>query len=379
MAKVFACGDVVNYRNTDGIVCSAELQKVIESADYAVCNFEAPIKGHGTPQPKSGPHHSQQGRTLEGLKKQGFDLVLLANNHMLDYGADGLVATWDAAKTAGLDTVGAGLSKSEAYEPLVKDIEGLKVGIINACEAQFGVLDYFEREDCAGYAWLNHAQVDKNIIKLKEQCDFVLLFAHAGLENFDIPQKEWRERYKHFCDLGVDVVVGAHPHVPQGWERYNSSLIFYSLGNFYFDGGRWADKESQSFAVMLDLKKGEVPQFTPIFHFTEKQKVTIAPDSKRVDITSLCEMLGSSYQQKHDEMTTTAFLGVKTNLVRALSPIPVGHSFKSTIKEILATLLGRRRGVSKELLSLHMLRNEAYYYVARHALELQARKKHTDE
>lgn len=376
--KIFACGDVVNYKNADGLVCSLEIENIVKDADYAVCNFEAPLQGFGTPQPKSGPHHSQEGRTLEGLKKQGFNLVLLANNHMLDYGEDGLVATMGAANIEGLDTIGAGLSKGEAYRPLIKDIEGLKVGIINACEAQFGVLDYFECEDCAGYAWLNHAQIDKVIIKLKQQCDFVLLFAHAGLENYDVPQKEWRERYKHFCDLGVDVVVGAHPHVPQGWEKHNNSLIFYSLGNFYFDGGRWADKESPSFAVLLDLKKGEAPEFTPIFHFTENQKVTIAPDSKRVDITSLCEMLGSSYQQKHDEMTKEAFVGVKSNLVRAFSPIPAGGNLKLTIKEILATLLGRRRGVNKDLLSLHMFRNEAYYYVARHALELQARKKDTN-
>src|SRR5690554_144937 len=373
MAKLFACGDVVNYRNSDGIVCSPELEKVIKSADYAVCNFEAPIKGYGLPLPKSGPHHCQEERTLAGLKSQGFDLVLFANNHILDYGAEGLIATQKAATKAGLDSLGAGLSKAEAYTPLIKEIEGLKVGIINACEAQFGVIDYASREDEAGYAWLNHAQIDKNIIELRKQCDFVLLFAHAGLENVDIPQKEWRVRYKHFCDLGVDVVIGAHPHVPQGWERHNDSLIFYSLGNFYFDGGRWAGKESISYAVLLDLNKGRAPEFSPVYHYTNQQKVTLAPEGKRVNLERLCELLDAGYEIRHDEMTMATFCRVKSALLTGLAPLPMGTSIKGTIKELLATLLGRRRNIRKDLLALHFLRNEAYYYVARNALELQAR------
>lgn len=379
MAKVFACGDVVNYFNSDGRVCSPEIQAIIESADYAVCNFEAPIKGYGLSQPKSGPHHAQEVNTLRGLKDQGFDLVLLANNHIFDFGVDGLLATKQEAIEVGLDTVGAGLSKDEAYAPLITEIDGLKIGIINACEAQFGVLDYYEREESAGYAWLNHAQIDKEIINLKKKCDFVLFFAHAGLENFNIPQKEWRERYKHLCDLGVDVVIGAHPHVPQGWERYHKSLIFYSLGNFYFDGGGWENKESCSFAIELDLKKGNSPNFKPIYHYTNNKKVTLAPEKKQIDLVRLCNLLGDEYCSKHNEMTLTAFESVQENILRSLSPIPIKKNLRATIKEIIATLLGRRRNINKNLLALHMLRNEAYYFVAKHALELKAEKKTINE
>src|SRR5690606_11612053 len=145
-------------------------------------------------------------------------------------------------------------------------------------------------------------------------------------------------------------------------------------GNFYFDGGRWADKENCSFAILLDLKNGSVPEFTPIYHYTRDQKVTVAPEQKRVDIRRLCELLGEEYAAKHDEMTLTAFRWVEGGLVRALSPVPVSNNFKSTVKELVATLLGRQRHVTKDLLALHLLRNEAYYYVARHALELRARK-----
>ncbi|MCG3741552.1 CapA family protein [Vibrio cincinnatiensis] len=375
MVKVFACGDIVNYKNHDGLVCSDELSRVVKSADYAVCNFEAPLKGFGMPQPKSGPHHTQHPQTLKGLKEQGFDLALLANNHMLDYGEEGLAKVIEIAQGLGLDTLGAGLDEDEAYRPLIKDINGMSIGIINACEAQFGVIDYFERGKAAGYAWINHANIDKLVIELKEKCDFVLVFSHAGLENYPIPQKEWRFRYKHLCDLGADAVIAAHPHVPQGYEKHNNSHIFYSLGNFYFDGGLWANSENTSYSIILYLEKNEPIQFELVYHYTTENKVHLAPEHKKVNVDNLCNLLNEGYTEAHDEMTRKAYTSVKASFVRSLFSFPIGMSLKATTKEIVATLLGRRRHINKPLTLMHLLRNEAYYYVMRHALEIETKTK----
>jgi poly-gamma-glutamate capsule biosynthesis protein CapA/YwtB (metallophosphatase superfamily) len=105
--------------------------------------------------------------------------------------------------------------------------------MINACEANFGLIDGFNREEKAGYAWINDPRIDKTILRLRRECDILLVFSHAGLEHYWIPQKEWRARYRHFCDLGADVIIGSHPHVPQAYESHAGSLIFYSLGNFF--------------------------------------------------------------------------------------------------------------------------------------------------
>ena len=91
MATICVCGDVVNYRHPDGIFCSSDLGAVVSGADYSVVNCEAPVQGYGAPQPKSGPHHSQRVETIAGLKAQGFDL-LLANNHIMDFGDKARVA-----------------------------------------------------------------------------------------------------------------------------------------------------------------------------------------------------------------------------------------------------------------------------------------------
>jgi len=372
MAKIFACGDVVNYQNTDGLVCAPDIEAIVQAADYSICNFEAPVIGFGSPQPKCGPHLAQPVSTVNGLKQQGFDLLLLANNHMLDYGKDGLVATLSSASSAGVEALGAGVDENSAYAPLIKKIGDITLGIINGCEAQFGVIDHFSRDEKAGYAWINHTKIDTTIIALKKECDFIIVCAHAGLENYSIPQKEWRIRYRHLCDLGADVVIGSHPHVPQGYERHNASLIFYSLGNFYFDYGYATNYQNHSYAILLNLVKGKEPCFEAVHHVTENNKVMLS--DMEVDLQQLCEGLSGGYEKAHDAMCLHAYENiVRRKLITSASKLPFDGTVKGTMKEIAATFLGRRKNLNKPLTQLHFMRNEAYYYAAKHALELKAR------
>jgi len=372
MATLFVCGDVLNYGNHDGKVCEENLAKIIRSADYSVCNFEAPITGFGTPQPKVGPHHSQCEQTINGLKEQGFDLLLLANNHIMDFGKDALEATLERAGKSGLDVIGAGLDRESAYSPLVKEIDGVKIGMINAGEAQFGVLDFEDRPTDAGYAWVNHPVIDKNILKLRKECDFVVVFSHAGLEHYRIPQKEWRMRYRLFCDLGADIVIGSHPHVPQGYEEYNNSIIFYSLGNFYFDSKNFRDKEDNSFSVKLNFIKGKPLDFELVFHYKKTGKINLAPIEKQVDVTNLCRQLSKGYIEAHDQMSLEIYEKLYfKNFFSALNPVA---SIKRWFRTVIASMISRKKMVGKSLLLLHLFRNEAYYYAARHALELLAKE-----
>lgn len=357
--------------------CSKELTKVISDVDYAICNFEAPIGEFGEAQPKAGIHHFQKKFTIEGLKKQGFNLLCLANNHIMDFGISGLTATINEAKRLGLDIIGAGENSDNAYKPLIKVINQVKIGFINACEAQFGVIDSYSDKSQPGYAWINSTLIDKQIIKLKKDCDFVILLCHAGLEHYPIPQKEWRLRYKHFCDLGTDVVIGSHPHVPQGYEVYNDSLIFYSLGNFYFDSVNYQNKEDQSYSVVLSLEKNQRIKWELIHHHKHDGYVQISSPEKHIDINLLNECLGDDFEKLWAEMSLKAYNEIVRNeLIYSLLPFPYDGNLKSSLRKILYTILGKRKKIDKDLLTQHLLRNEAYYYAARHALELKAKQKY---
>jgi hypothetical protein len=341
-----------------------------------VCNFEAPIEGFGAPIPKSGPHLNQRRETIAGLRQQGFDLLLLANNHMMDYGVGGLKATLDEIEQNGLDHAGAGMNFSEAYKPFIKEINGYRFGIVNACEAQFGVLDYSSHSEDAGYAWINHSLIDKTILNLKKSCDFVIVFPHAGLENYSVPQREWRYRYRHLCDLGADVVIGSHPHVPQGYEEYESSLIFYSLGNFYFDRLYHADEKEPSYSVILEFGGRGRLAFEPVFHHKQNGQVVLSSDEQRIDIAKLNSQLSEGYVRLLEEMSVAAYDNdIKRWLLLSLSAVPYYGHWAESFRTIVSTLLGRRDNLNKNLLHLHLLRYESYYYAAKQALEVKSRSR----
>lgn len=374
MSSIFIAGDVVNHHQKDGRVIDDELGKVVSEADYSVCNFEAPISGYGAPIPKSGPHISQIPETVNGLKEQGFDLLLLANNHIMDFGYEALEETIDRARLINIDVVGAGRDFESAYKPIIKDINGLKVGMINACEAQFGAIDYFRTRSAPGYAWINHHEVDQTIMRLKECCDYVMVFSHAGLENYSIPQKEWRLRYKVLCDAGADVVIGSHPHVPQGYESYKDSFIFYSLGNFYFDSGSYLYKNDSTYSVLLKLSHQESRvEFDLIYSCKAGGKTRLASDSEKIDIKNLNSLLEEGvYEAAHDEMSVKAYGRIIRDLEFSFSKGLGSNHFKKNLKNFFKRyVLRNRRYVDKDVLKLHLLRNEAYYYAARHALEVK--------
>ncbi|MFG6121497.1 CapA family protein [Thalassobacillus sp. B23F22_16] len=373
--KLFVCGDVVNYEKEDGIFCSKDLANIISTADYSICNFEAPIEGVGYKRQKVGKHHFQRKSTISGLKHQGFDLLCLANNHIMDFGEKALQVTIQEAKNQGLDTIGAGKNFSEAYKPIVKTFNNIKVGFVNACEAQFGVLDYSSHPGHSGYAWINHSTIDQQIMQLKMECDFIILLAHAGLEHYNIPQKEWRMRYKHLCELGVDVVIASHPHVPQGYEKFKNSLIFYSLGNFYFDSENFKMKQDNSFSVILDLQKGKEINFELVYHHKENGQLQLSPKDKQVDLYHLNQMLNVNYEQLCEEMSVNIFNNkIRKNLVYSLVPFTYNGELFSSAKLLIKKILGKQNN-NKELLALHLLKNETYFYAAKHALEIRAKGK----
>lgn len=73
-----------------------------------------------------------------------------------------------------------------------------------------------EDESRSGYVWINHPLVNKRVIDIKSKVDILIMIVHAGAEDVPLPLPEWRSRYKKLCDLGADVIIRHHPHVPQG-------------------------------------------------------------------------------------------------------------------------------------------------------------------
>jgi poly-gamma-glutamate synthesis protein (capsule biosynthesis protein) len=162
-------------------------------------------------------------------------LVTLANNHIMDFGATGLVKSIEKIVKNGWLYAGAGTSVLEAQRPAFFDWFGKRVALISRCETQFGIAS----KSKAGVAALD-SSIYKQIRLLKKESDLLIVSIHAAAEMIPWPSPRRQENWRSLIDEGVDVIHGHHAHVPQGWEEYNGGFIFYGLGNFCVDPNKWS-------------------------------------------------------------------------------------------------------------------------------------------
>ena len=204
---------------------------LIKKAGLSITNLESPILNDGNPILKTGPNMKSPVETLPVLKTAGFDLVTLANNHMMDYGEEGLFSTLKACKENDIKTVGAGKNLEEAKKPFICEINGIRLAIVNIAENEFGTT---QNHSPGGHP-LNPVQNFYTLQEAKAIADKVIVIVHGGHEHYELPSPRMKETYRFFADAGADAVVGHHTHCYSGYEVYNNVPIFYSTGNFLFD------------------------------------------------------------------------------------------------------------------------------------------------
>lgn len=372
--KLFACGDFINFDAKIDFIDDG-FRDIIKNSDIAICNFEAPIKVAGMrPIKKVGSHLCQDKNSIFCLKNAGFDFVSLANNHIYDYGQVALLETINELKNNKIDFVGGGLNFDEAYQPKIIEKNGVKIGLLAGCENEFGCL--YERQNRGGYAWILSEKIEDNVRLLKKNVDFVILLSHAGVENIDIPIKEWRNKYKRFCDIGVDVIIGHHPHVPQAYEKYKNSLIFYSLGNFYFSTDLLNDSsgDDDSYSVIFDFNKDlKVINFEIIYHRNIKKTVSlVSKHDVNFDLEKLNKLIGEDYENNSNieclRLFSEYYYGYYENAIDSLSK---KASFLRIIKFFIKKIFYNKKEINnKNLLLLHNIRIDSHRFVVQRALSL---------
>jgi hypothetical protein len=235
-------------RDIDDPLLTTTLQDRVASADCAVVNLEAPIRSPGTTAiPKSGPALANDPNAQPHLVSAGFDMATFANNHAMDYGWESLRETMADCEKAGLAVCGAGQNRHRALTPATFEVAETRVAVINVCEREFGVA----RDDCPGTAWSGHPDAVRRVRKAVDAYDTVVLITHGGVEYVPFPSPERRDRLHEFADAGADLIVAHHPHVPQGWEEYDGTPIFHSLGNFVFDSMN--DDRATSWGLVIEI------------------------------------------------------------------------------------------------------------------------------
>ena len=206
---------------------------LLQDADIAFGNLEGPLTDAGAPEgDKQYVFRSPPAKVVPALKRAGFDVLSLANNHTLDYGPQGLADTEAALRTHGIAAIGAGADGRAARAPVILDVRGKKLGFL----AYSLTLpeNFFATATRPGTAFGLEDHVRADVAALKSRVDFVLVSFHWGQEG-KTDLRDYQVRVgRAAIEAGAHAVIGHHPHILQGVEHYRGGVILYSLGNFVF-------------------------------------------------------------------------------------------------------------------------------------------------
>ena len=231
------------------------------NVDIMVANSEVVFSDRGEETKWKLFHMRSRPENISYLQQMGIDLLTLANNHVYDYGLEGLEDTLKTIDEAGIKRTGAGKNYQEASKPAVFNVNGLKIAFISGCSSEFPLQKPTARATenhegiMSGYFFGN--KLVREIKKAKENNDYVFVFMHWGIENTTLLTPWQRINARKFINAGADAVIGCHPHIVQGIEYYRGAPIFYSLGNFIFDQ---SDSKTR-LMVKLTIEEGKLSSF----------------------------------------------------------------------------------------------------------------------
>ncbi|MBT4638435.1 MAG: CapA family protein [Deltaproteobacteria bacterium] len=235
-AEIMITGDWAPIRTFAPLIAQnpeeiyGDLLPVLRQSDLRITNLECPLTNGENQVWKSGSMLKGLPTHISGLTAVPFEVVTTANNHVLDYGRDGFSETHRLLSDNGIQAVGSGQSGLEAEKPLILGVKGIQIGIVNFSEGE----DQTAAADGAGVFGWEVEKVQDIVQELRSKVDVVIVISHCGVEYIPFPPPYVEQAFQGIADAGADLVIGHHPHVPQGLQIYNGVPICYSLGNFVF-------------------------------------------------------------------------------------------------------------------------------------------------
>ena len=219
-----------------------ELERV--NPDFRIINLETTVTTSNSFWPRKGIHYRMNPRNVQCLMEAKIGCAVLANNHMLDFGYQGLTETLAALDATGIKTAGAGQNIAQAAEPAILSNHDQKRVLVYAYgHASSGVdVDSSADTDKPGVNLLRDfsdatlADIQRSIARLRKPCDVVIVSLHWG-SNWEYGVEDAHQRFAQqlIDQAGVDVVYGHSSHHVRGIERHHGKIIFYGCGDFIDD------------------------------------------------------------------------------------------------------------------------------------------------
>lgn len=326
---------------------SDEIKVLFASCDIVFANLESTLPGIETV--ITEPRIISSEKQMLSLKNAGINAVTLGNNHAFDCYEDGFYNVSNILDKMKIPWCGAGLNIQEASQPLIMQVNGIKMGFLCVVDKSSGP-SHFADESKMGVAPLDIETTCRNIKALKEKVDHVIVSPHWGMERFRIPSPEQIEQAHDFVDAGASMVVGHHPHVLQGMKIYKGAPIAYSLGNFlpnkiYWENGdffTWSRFERTSCILLCEINKKGVFGVKQIPVFDDGKKISIEKtgwgDACLNKVNSLLEQGVTRKEYEREAFRVNVIKPILSHLtwtgIKRIRPHHFGRLFKKIIKKI---------------------------------------------
>lgn len=208
-----------------------DLLGTLRSADLNIVNLESPLAGPGEFIAKSGAAFTGGPEHVAALTAGGFTVAVCANNHTFDRGEAGFFRTRDLLTARGVAAVGAGKDLAEARRELALTVGDTRIALFTISE---GEDMRGATETTPGVRPWEVERLSADIRAARSKYDVIMVSAHCGLENQPYPSFYVYEAFRQWAAAGADILIGHHPHVPQGVTSFSGVPAYFSLGNFVF-------------------------------------------------------------------------------------------------------------------------------------------------
>lgn len=239
-----------------------EVKPLVPDSDLFLVNLECPFTDRGEKLPKNFNFRART-EFVQSLIAGGVDVVSLANNHLMDYGEEGLLDTLATLDAAGIAYFGAGRNLAEARKPAIVERDGIRIAFlgyfflglrnieppaVHATASTPGVAGHYND--------VNEMErmLREDVRLAKSQADLVVPYFHWGRERYFIAEPYQGRLARAAIEEGASLILGSHPHVLQGMELVGAVPVIYSMGNFVF-GGNWNPKPKETALYKARLSK----------------------------------------------------------------------------------------------------------------------------
>lgn len=217
------------FRAGDAQALFNDLLPELSAADLTIANLECPLIEKRTPIAKTGPTFGESPECIKGISK-AIKLLCLANNHIMDHGAEGLASTMATCQKAGVPTVGAGRDLSEARRMFGLQTGKLRLGVLAMAEHEFSIAT----KDSPGACGLDVIDFVRNVNENRGKFDYLIVLVHGG-DEFLVPSPRIKNTCQFLIESGANAVVVQHPHCLGGYEEYRGGHIVYGQGALVMD------------------------------------------------------------------------------------------------------------------------------------------------